>query len=174
MAEIWENNYLALLAEVIGAKADDYGIREVLLSEEEECSVLTLIPDLPEEEYPGVEFRFTIEHILEGTAQLQIMVSMYNGVPAEKLPEAEKVIARINEFLILGHAAIFYAGGLIFYSHAFCIDRDMRIDTATTAVGHTLAVLVHTVPQVMEILSPVVNGSESAETVISRGIDLIQ
>ncbi len=174
MTEIWENEYLALLAEIIGASAEKCGIREVFLTEQAERPVLIMIPDLPSEGFEEVVFRITIEHILEGTNQLHIMVSMYYGVPDKLLEDAQKVVARINEFMVLGHAAIFYKEGLIFYSHAFDFDREMSVETVTSMLGNTLRIVTGTVPQMMDILSPLFDGTATADEVIAKGIDLIQ
>ena len=171
MVEIWEIEYLTLVERVFTELSENGGIRNVFVSEEGEKPELVLIPDLPVED---VEIRISIEHILEGSEQLHIMVAMFGGVPAERLADAERVVARINEFLILGNAAIFYEGGLIFYNHAFAFDREMNAAVVTGLIGKSLQIILHTVPQIMEILEPVLDGSITADALLAEGIGLIQ
>lgn len=174
MAEIWEKEYLVFMENLLRELADDGSIRSVAVTENEGKPALCMIPALPQDGYENVEFRFTVEHILEGTEQIQIMVSMYSGVPADRISEAEKIIARLNEFMILGNTAVFYQGGMIFYNHAFVIDREMDVGTVTGLLGKTMAIIMKTVPQIMEALDPVVNGTTPADALIQQGIDLIQ
>jgi len=174
MAEIWEKEYLTLTAELLGTLTGSGSIREVYVTETGDRPALVMIPALPSEGFEQVQFRFTVEHILEGTDQLQLMISLFDGVPAERLAEAERVIARLNEFMILGNAAIFYESGLIFFNHAFVFDREMDVGTVTALLGKTMAIVMKTVPQIMEILAPVVNGNTAADALIAQGIDLIQ
>ena len=171
MAEIWENEYLNLVKELVGELTTEEVFRSVFVMNEGERPELVLIPNLPEED---VEIRVSIEHILEGTEQMHILVSMFGGVPADKLAQAERVIARINEFLILGSAAIFYDGGLIFFNHAFVFDREMDAGLVTGLLGKSLQIIFDTVPQIMDILAPVLNGNVTADALLAEGIDLIQ
>jgi len=171
MAEIWEIEYLKLVERVFTEASANGGFREIYVADEGENPELVLVPDLPVE---YVEIRISIEHILEGSEQLRIMTSMFGGVPAERLADAERVVARINEFLILGNAAIFYDGGLIFYNHAFAFDRNMDAGIVTGLIGKSLQIILATVPQVMEILEPVLDGSITADALLAEGIGLIQ
>ena len=171
MAEIWEIEYLKLVEQVFTEVGADNGFRGIFVSEEGERPELVLVPDLPQTD---VEIRISIEHILEGSDQMHIMVAMFGGVPAERLAEAERVIARINEFLILGNAAIFYDGGLIFYNHAFAFDREMNAAVVTGLLGKSLQIILAAVPQIMEIIEPVLEGRVTADALLAEGIGLIQ
>lgn len=171
MAEIWENEYLKLVGQALTEVSAGSGFRGIFVSEEGEKPELVLIPDLPQED---VEIRISVEHILENTDQLHIMAAMFAGVPAERLSDAERVIARINEFLILGNAAIFYDGGLVFYNHAFAFDREMNAAAVTGLLGKSLQIILAAMPQIMEILEPVIEGSTTADALLAEGIGLIQ
>ena len=171
MAEIWEIEYLKLVEGLVSELAAEDVFRNVFMLNEGERPELVLVPNLPEE---NVEVRVSIEHILEGTEQMHIMVAMFGGVSADRLAEAERVVARINEFLILGSAAIFYDGGLIFFNHAFVFDREMDAGLVTGLLGKSLKIIFDTVPQIMDILEPVLNGTISADALLAEGIDLIQ
>ncbi|MBQ2707945.1 MAG: hypothetical protein IJF67_06735, partial [Clostridia bacterium] len=75
MAEIWEKEYLTLTAELLGTLTGSGSIREVYVTETGDRPALVMIPALPSEGFEQVQFRFTVEHILEGTDQLQLMIS---------------------------------------------------------------------------------------------------
>lgn len=175
MAELWEMEYLALLAEwVEGLDPEKKNFADIYITDAEENPALILVPAVEEDGFSDIQLRISITHILENTEQIQILTTMFGGVPENLLREAEKVIARINEFLILGNAAIFYEGGLIFFNHAFVIDQGMDTLLATSLVGKTLEIITKTVPQIMEILTPVLEGTKTADAVIADGIGLIQ
>ena len=174
MAEIWEKEYLQIIRDVLAESSNEGTLRALEVVDSGDRPALIMIPAMPASGYEQLEIRFTFEHILENTDQLQILVSMYSGVPADRLAEAEKVIARLNEFMILGNTAIYYEQGMIFFNHAFAFDREMSASTVTLLLGKTMEIIMNSIPQIMEVLHGIVNGSASADELIAQGIDLIQ
>ena len=101
MAEQWEAGFLELLEDVLRELTSDTQLS--LGDEQDEQPVLRLILPVLRGGQVELPMEITVEHLKAGSSQLQIYCLIFDSVPPAAIPEVEKIIMRLNEFITLGH-----------------------------------------------------------------------
>jgi len=172
MAEQWEASFLEFVETVLREIASDTQLD--LGDEENDQPVLRCI--LPVLRRGAVELpvEITVEHLWEGSSQLQIYCLLFDSVPPAALPEVEKIILRLNEFITLGHFGIYYRSRQIFFNHAYTIETETNAQEVIKNIGVTMDIIFRTVDNAYDLLEKAVNMEITCAEAVEKNLVIVQ
>ena len=117
MSAAWEVNFLEFLQVILNEMASD---TELDLGDEndEQPKLRCIFPVIRGGEI-GLAMEITVEHLKTDSSQLQLYCMIFDSIPPASLPEMEKIIMRLNEFITLGNFGIYYRSRQVFFNHAY-------------------------------------------------------
>lgn len=172
MAEQWEASFLEFLEMVLSEIAS--GTQLDLGDETDDQPVLRCILPVLRGGEAELPMEITVEHLREESSQLQIYCLLFDNIPQAALPEVEKIIMRLNEFITLGHFGIYYGRRQIFFNHAYALETEANAEGALKNIGVTLDIILETVDNAYDLLQKAVKMEITCAEAVEKNLVLVQ
>lgn len=172
MAEQWEAGFLELLEELLRELSSDTQLS--LGDEKDEQPVLRCILPVLRGGQVEIPMEITVEHLKAGSSQLQIYCMIFHSVPPAAIPEVEKIIMRLNEFITLGHFGIYYRSRQIFFNHAYTIETETNAEGVLNNIGVTLDIIIETIDNAYDLLQKAVRMEITCAEAVEKNLVLVQ
>lgn len=172
MVEPWEANFLQFLQEMLDELASDTELD--LGDENNDQPVLRGIFPVLRGGEVDLPIEITVEHLKTGSSQLQIYCLIFDSIPQAAIPEVEKIIMRLNEFITLGNFGIYYRSRQIFFNHAYTIETDANAEGVIKNIGVTLDIIAETIDNAYDLLEQAFNMEITCAEAVERNLVLVQ
>ena len=116
----------------------------------------------------------TVEHLKAGSSQLQLYALIFDSIPQASIPEVEKIIMRLNEFITLGNFGIYYRSRQIFFNHAYSVETQTNAEGVLQNIGITLDIIMETIDNAYDLLQKAVNMEITCAEAVERNLVLVQ
>jgi len=172
MSEPWEAGFLEFLETVLREMASDTQL-DLGDENDDQPKLRCIFPVLRggEVELP---VEITIEHLKEGSSQLQIYCMIFDSIPQAAIPEVEKIIMRLNEFLTLGNFGIYYRSRQVFFNHAYTVETETNAEGVLKNIGVTLDIIVETIDNAYDLLQKAINMEITCAEAVEQNLVLVQ
>ncbi|NLL19933.1 MAG: hypothetical protein GX262_13110 [Clostridia bacterium] len=172
MAEHWEAGFLGFLEVVLREISSDTQLD--LGDQEDDQPVLRCILPVLRGGQVELPMEITVEHLKEGSSQLQIYCLLFDSIPPAAVPEVEKIIMRLNEFITLGHFGIYYRSRQIFFNHAYTVETETNSEGVLKNIGVTLDIIMETVDNAYDLLQKAVDMEITCAEAVEKNLVLVQ
>lgn len=172
MTEQWEANFLAFLQELLKQLASDTQLD--LGDENDDQPKLRCIFPVLRGGAIDLPMEITVEHLKAGSSQLQLYCLIFDSIPQAAIPEVEKIIMRLNEFITLGNFGIYYRSRQVFFNHAYTIETDTNAEGTLKNIGVTLDIIMETVDNAYDLLQQAVNMEITCAEAVEKNLVLVQ
>ncbi len=172
MTEPWEASFLEFMQVLINEMASDTQLD--LGDENDGQPVLRCMLPVFRNGEVELPMEITVEHLKAGSSQLQIYCMIFDSIPEASIPEVEKIIMRLNEFLTLGNFGIYYRSRQIFFNHAYTIETDVNAEGVLKNIGITLDIIMETIDNAYDLLQQAVNMEITCAEAVERNLVLVQ
>lgn len=116
----------------------------------------------------------TVEHLKTGSSQLQLYCMIFDSIPKAAISEVEKIIMRLNEFMVLGNFGIYYKGKQIFFNHAYTIETETNAQEIIKNIGVTIDIIMETIDNAYDLLLKAVNMEITCSEAVEKNLVLVQ
>ncbi|HWQ72577.1 MAG TPA: hypothetical protein VN370_09695 [Desulfitobacteriaceae bacterium] len=172
MTEQWEANFLEILEELLRQIASDTQLD--LGDENDDQPRLRCIFPVLRDGQVDLPMEITVEHLKAGSSQLQLYCMIFDSIPQAAIPEIEKIIMRLNEFITLGSFGIYYRSRQIFFNHAYAIETETNAEGVMQNIGITLDIIMKTVDNAYDLLQKAVNMEITCTEAVEKNLVLVQ
>ena len=172
MAEQWEAGFLEFLEVLLRKLSSDTQLD--LGDENDDQPRLRCILPVLRDGQVELPMEITVEHLKEESSQLQIYCMLFDSIPMAAIPEVEKIIMRLNEFITLGNFGIFYRSRQIFFNHAYAVETETNAEGVLKNTGITLDIIIETVDNAYDLLQKAANMEITCAEAVEKNLVLVQ
>lgn len=172
MAEQWEADFLEFLEVVLCEISSDTQLD--LGDEDDDQPVLRCILPVLRDGEVELPMEITMEHLTEGSSQLQFYCMIFDSIPLAAVPEVEKIVMRLNEFITLGNFGIYYRSCQIFFNHAYTVETETNAEGVLKNIGVTLDIIMETVDNAYDLLQKAVDMEITCAEAVEKNLVLVQ
>lgn len=172
MAEQWEADFLGILEELLSQLASDTQLD--LGDENDNQPRLRCIFPMLRGGQVDLPVEITVEHLKADSSQLQLYCMIFDSIPQAAIPEVEKIIMRLNEFITLGCFGIYYRSRQIFFNHAYSVETETNAEGVMQNIGVTLDIIMETVDNAYDLLQKAVNMEITCAEAVENNLVLVQ
>jgi Family of unknown function (DUF1790). len=172
MTEQWEGNFLEFLEGLLRQISSDTQLD--LGDENDDQPRLRCIFPMLRNGQVDLPTEITVEHLKAGSSQLQLYCMIFDSIPQAAIPEVEKIIMRLNEFITLGNFGIYYKSRQIFFNHAYTVETETNSQGVLQNIGITLDIIMETIDNAYDLLQKAVNMEITCSEAVEKNLVLIQ
>ncbi len=172
MTEQWEANFLEFLQVMLNELASDTQLD--LGDENDDQPKLRCIFPVLRGGQVDLAMEITVEHLKAGSSQLQLYCLIFDSIPRASIPEVEKIIMRLNEFITLGNFGVYYRSRQVFFNHAYTIETETNTEGVLQNIGVTLDIIMETVDNAYDLLQQAVNMEITCAEAVEKNLVLVQ
>lgn len=172
MTEQWEVDFLEFLEVLLRELSSDTQL-DSGDENDDQPKLRCIFPVLRGGEV-DLPMEITVEHLKEGSSQLQLYCLIFDSIPQASIPEVEKIIMRLNEFITLGNFGIYYRSRQIFFNHAYTVEIDTNAEGVVQNIGITLDIIMETVDNAYDLLQKAVNMEITCAEAVEQNLVLVQ
>ena len=172
MTEQWEADFLQFLEVLLRELSSDTHL-DLGDEHDDQPKLRCILPGLRggQVELP---MEITVEHLKAGSSQLQLYCMIFDSIPPAAIPEVEKIIMRLNEFITLGSFGIYYRSRQIFFNHAYTVETETNAEGVLKNTGVTLDIIMETVDNAYDLLQKAVNMEITCAEAVEKNLVLVQ
>ncbi|NLV16488.1 MAG: hypothetical protein GXY50_04665 [Syntrophomonadaceae bacterium] len=172
MSEQWEVGFLEFLEVILREISSDTQL-DLGDENDNQPKLRCIFPGLRggEAELP---MEITVEHLKEGSSQLQLYCMIFDSIPQASIPEVEKIVMRLNEFITLGNFGIYYRSRQIFFNHAYTVETETNTEGVLQNIGITLDIIMETVDNAYDLLQKAVKMEITCAEAVEQNLVLVQ
>ncbi|MBP3858065.1 MAG: hypothetical protein IK990_20875 [Ruminiclostridium sp.] len=131
------------------------------IEETEEGPVLVCSAASPFGGEDDIGYRFTFMPLENGMFCAEILIFLFNGVPAEKFGDINRLIGRINPYIILGSLRLFEDSGSVLFAQGSVFDEETEAAVFTGMLGKTLELAENAAFNAGEYIFRYLNGEDA-------------
>lgn len=172
MTEQWEADFLMVLEGLLRQLATDTQLD--LGDENDDQPKLRCIFPMIRDGQVELPVELTVEHLKDGSSQLQIYAMIFDSVPQAAIPELEKIIMRLNEFITLGNFGIYYRSRQVFFNHAYTVETEKNAEGVIQNIGITLDIIMETIDNAYDLLQKAVGMEITCAEAVEKKLVFVQ